>query len=60
LVANAQDDDDSTLTISYVFVRLFDLQAEDHTIGREEGGRISTTVGSGEKASISASVSKDD
>jgi hypothetical protein len=43
----------------YSFV-LFDLQAEDHTIGGEEGGRISTAIESGEKASISASVAKDD
>jgi hypothetical protein len=32
----------------YSFV-LFDLQAEDHTIGGEEGGRISTAIESGEK-----------
>jgi hypothetical protein len=43
----------------YSFV-LFDLQAEDHTIGGEEGGGISTAIESGEKASIFASVAKDD
>ena len=43
----------------YSFV-LFDLQAEGHTIGGEEGGGISTAIESGEKASIFASVAKDD
>jgi hypothetical protein len=43
----------------YSFV-LFDSQAEDHAIGGEEGGGLSTAIESGEKVSISASVAKDD
>ena len=45
----------------YSFV-LFDSQAEDHAIGGEEGGGLSTAIESGEKIliSISASVAKHD